>query len=233
MYSLSGHCDVRVLIRRNLPERHKSINHHFQNLLSINTIMTGTKEGTLNSKPVVSKGPDNRSLVWASVFNTKSSEPTTLLSAASALCKQRRSEHLRKGAYKRVHFAPKPVVSCTSFDSNKALNTWYGDVDYQVFMTDCRNTVRKAQDLLLTTGDWSLMDPSQESLLGLEHFLSPTLERARQERCKSHARRVLATQRSDTELRKRANVTSALLQGIEILDQVSSVFQGQGTQGDD
>jgi hypothetical protein len=194
--------------------------------------MTGTKEGALNSKPAVSKGPDNRSLVWASVFKTKSSEPTTLLSAASALCKQRRTTHLNKGAYKRVHFAPMPVVSCLSSDSDKALNTWYGDMDYQFFMIDCRKTVRKAQDLLLTTGDWSLMDPSQESLLGLEHFLSPTLERAREERCKSHTRRVLATQRADTKLGKQAKFTSALSHGIEILDQLSSVVQNQGTQGD-
>jgi hypothetical protein len=165
----------------------------------------------LNSKPVVSKGPDNRSLVWASVFNTKSSEPTTLLSAASVLCKQRRAAHLRTGAAsKRVHFAPKPVVSCTSFDSNKALNTWYGDVDYQVFMADCRKTVRKAQDLLLTTGDWSLMDPAQESLLGLEHFLSPTLERARQERCRRHTEQMLASQQSEGDNGKHAKVATSV-----------------------
>jgi hypothetical protein len=186
--------------------------------------MTGTKEGALSAKPVVSKGPDNHVLVWASVFNAKSSEPTTLLSAASALCKQRRSAHLSKGASKHVHFAPKPVVSCLSSDSDKALNTWYGDVDYQVFLADCRNTVRKAQDLLLTTGDWSRMDPSQESLLGLEHFLSPTLERAREERCKRHVQQMLQSESDNGKQYKIAtsvapHETKALAQDSPVVHQ--------------
>jgi hypothetical protein len=158
--------------------------------------MTGTKEGAqLNSKPIVSKGPANRALVWASVFKTKSSDPTALLSTASALCQPgRRTTNKSKGAFKRVHFAPQPVVSYLSFHSDTALSTWYGDEDYELFLADCCHTVRKAQDLQLTNGEWSDMDPAQESLLGLEHFLSPTLERERKERCKRHVHKMLAAQ---------------------------------------
>jgi hypothetical protein len=105
------------------------------------------------------------------------------------------SNSARPGAYKRVHFAPQPVVSYLSFHSDTALSTWYGDEDYELFLADCCHTVRKAQDLLAANGDWSGgLDPAQESLLGLEHFLSPTLERERKERCKRHVHKMLAAQ---------------------------------------
>jgi hypothetical protein len=69
-----------------------------------------------------------------------------------------------------VHFAPQPVVSYLSSDSGAALITWYGSEVYQLFTADCRNTVRKAPHLHVTTVNWNGVDPAQESLLGWEHF---------------------------------------------------------------
>jgi hypothetical protein len=69
--------------------------------------------------------------------------------------------------------------------------TWYGEVDYRLFEIASRLTVLDAQYALLTTGDWSTaLDPTEQCLLGLEHYLSHG--QSREMRVRMHCRRVLS-----------------------------------------
>jgi hypothetical protein len=71
--------------------------------------------------------------------------------------------------------------------------TWYTDLDYYNFKLDSRYTILAARRKLLSTGTVSDHDDTQDcTLLGLEHFLSRTLEQARADRCRRHVEQILA-----------------------------------------
>jgi hypothetical protein len=182
-------------------------------------IMTVAKDqaaaaSTQSFKPMAFKRSANHSKVWASIFHSTVAKQASLLKAASAVCNIKAtappiiSSCNLKGAVslpktiRRVHFAPKLVSSsCVSLVPHES-STWYDDDDYLMFKLDSRRTVQKAQEQLLAFGDWRDMDPTEHSLLGLEHFLSPTLERERMETCRAHARRILQDQQQQRQLQQ-------------------------------
>jgi hypothetical protein len=99
---------------------------------------------------------------------------------------------------KRVRFA----LQLESFAAETPLldetveTTWYTDDDYYNFKLDSRCTIMTARRKLVSTGTVSDNDDddddTQDTLLGLEHFLSRTLEQARADRCRRHVERILS-----------------------------------------
>jgi hypothetical protein len=96
---------------------------------------------------------------------------------------------------KKVKFAAYPVTFMpeTTMQSPDHTLAWYDDVDYLQFETATRLTVLAAQRSLVTTGDWSTaLDSTEHCLLGLEHYLSRNVGRAREMRVRMHCQRVLS-----------------------------------------
>lgn len=88
----------------------------------------------------------------------------------------------------RVHFSHSLVCSVLSprHAAIETKDTWYDQNDYNHFLADSRNTIKMVQHFLLVTGSLSCLDPAHHSITGLEHFLSPTIEKQRAKRCRQH-----------------------------------------------
>jgi hypothetical protein len=101
---------------------------------------------------------------------------------------------------KRVNFTNPLVQTTADVPATLMSDTWYNDCDYHAFQLDCRRAVMAARQTLLTTGDldedsFYIEQEHQlelSTLLGLEHFMSPTMERARKARCVRHVQDILA-----------------------------------------
>jgi hypothetical protein len=98
---------------------------------------------------------------------------------------------------KRVRFAlqVESVAAETPLLDETVETTWYTDDDYSNFKLDSRCTIMTARRKLVSTGtvsDNDDDDDTQDTLLGLEHFLSRTLEHARADRCRRHVERILS-----------------------------------------
>jgi hypothetical protein len=84
-------------------------------------------------------------------------------------------------------------------NNNASCSTWYSDVEYARFLHASRSTVQAAQRALQATGDLSTLDRVQYTILGLEHFMSPSLEQVREQYVRHHCQRMIQLYRRESD----------------------------------
>jgi hypothetical protein len=122
----------------------------------------------------------------------------------------RRQRQRRKYQTKRVQFArnltttysyPPMTHSGRAEDSSTASinSTWYSDAEYVRFLHESRSTVQAAQRALQATGDLSTLDQENYTILGLEHFMSPSMEQEREQFVRHHCQQMIQSHRRESD----------------------------------